>query len=79
MSKKAPFGCQGIPKSVMYFPQNETGKGQYALNFNTLQQVRQQTYNSFELGTPARPCQKRGKCLAELWGFILSLRLAMTW
>ncbi len=40
--------AKGRLKSVMYFPQNQTGKGHYALNFNILKQVRQQTYDSFE-------------------------------
>ncbi len=37
----------------MYFPQNETGKGHYALNSNTLKQVRQWVYESFEQGADA--------------------------
>ena len=57
----------------MYFPQNQTVKGHYALNFNTLKQVRQQTYDSFERGADALfnlcdalLCENQARSLPEL-------------
>jgi hypothetical protein len=57
----------------MYFAQNETVKGHYALNFNTLKQVRQQTYDSFERGADALfnlcdalLCEDQAQSLPEL-------------
>jgi hypothetical protein len=42
-----------LPNRVRYFTQNQTVKERYALNFNRLKQVRQQTYDSFERGADA--------------------------
>lgn len=57
----------------MYFAQNQTVKGHYALNFNTLKQVRQQTYDSFERGADALfnlcdalLCENQARSLPEL-------------
>lgn len=57
----------------MYFPQNQTGKGHDALNFTTLKQVRQQTYDSFERGADALfnlcdalLCEPQARSLPEL-------------
>lgn len=57
----------------MYFAQNETVKGHYALNFNTLKQLRQQIYDSFERGgdalfnlCDALLCQEHARSLPEL-------------
>lgn len=56
----------------MYFAQNETVKGHYALNFNTLKQLRQQIYDSFERGgdalfnlCDALLCQEHARSLPE--------------
>lgn len=57
----------------MSFAQNETVKGHYALNFNTLKQVRQQVYDSFERGADALfnlcdalLCEEQARSLPEL-------------
>jgi hypothetical protein len=57
----------------MYFPQNETRRGHYVLNFNTLKQVRQQIYESFERGADALfnlcdalLCEQQARSLPEL-------------
>lgn len=57
----------------MYFAQNETVKGHDALNFNTLKQIRQQTYDSFERGADALfnlcdalLCEAQARSLPEL-------------
>lgn len=57
----------------MYFQQNQTVKGHYALNFNTLKQVRQQIYDSFERGADALfnlcdalLCESQARSLPEL-------------
>lgn len=57
----------------MSFAQNETVKGHYALNFNTLKQVRQQIYGSFERGADALfnlcdalLCEDRARSVPEL-------------
>jgi hypothetical protein len=57
----------------MYFVQNQSGKGHYALNFNTLKQVRQHTYESFERGADALfnlcdalLCEDQARSLPEL-------------
>jgi hypothetical protein len=47
------FGPKSHEKSVMSFAQNQTVKGHYALNFNTLKQVRELIYDSFERGADA--------------------------
>jgi hypothetical protein len=57
----------------MYFAQNQTVKGHYALNFNTLNQIRQQIYDSFERGADALfnlcdalLCEEQARSLPEL-------------
>jgi DDE superfamily endonuclease len=57
----------------MYFPQNQTVKGHDALNCNTLKQVRQQIYDSFERGADALfnlcdalLCEQQARSLPEL-------------
>jgi DDE superfamily endonuclease len=57
----------------MYFAQNPSVKGHYALNCNTLKQVRQQTYDSFERGADALfnlcdalLCEEQARSLPEL-------------
>lgn len=57
----------------MYFAQNQTVKGHYALNFNILKQVRQQIYDSFERGADALfnlcdalLCEDQARSLPEL-------------
>jgi hypothetical protein len=62
-----------LPKSVIYFVQNQTVKGHDALNFNTLKQVRQQVYDSFERGADALfnlcdalLCEDQARSLPEL-------------
>jgi len=57
----------------MYFAQNQTVKGHYALNFNTLKHIRQQTYDSFERGADALfnlcdalLCEDQARSLPEL-------------
>jgi hypothetical protein len=57
----------------MYFTQNQTVKGHYVLNFNTLKQVCQQIYDSFERGADALfnlcdalLCEEQARSLPEL-------------
>jgi hypothetical protein len=57
----------------MYFAQNQIVKGHDALNFNTLKQVRQQIYDSFERGADALfnlcdalLCEQQARSLPEL-------------
>src|SRR5689334_2666156 len=57
----------------MYFPQNQTGKGHYTLNFNRLKQVRKLIYDSFERGADALfnlcdalLCEQQARSLPEL-------------
>ena len=57
----------------MYFAQNQTVKGHYALNFNILKQVRKLIYDSFERGADALfnlcdalLCEDQARSLPEL-------------
>lgn len=57
----------------MYFAQNQPVKGHYALNFNTLKQIRKLTYDSFERGADALfnlcdalLCEDQARSLPEL-------------